>query len=191
MVNAAMKKKSYLCTFTLFSVSYCFPQILLLWLPSKQMARQQKICTWTKISQTFKEKPISSLHLAQMKAQVDWLPQILMVHGNSEVYSWGKKLHIAALKSLRNPTILLVCCSEWWSECWKQGCHTYTRSVRCVSVCAETQMETRCRGATHLMTAPSPGSTVMSPPVWWLCVSKWGTGNFVVLFLAAGQWFLG
>lgn len=33
------------------------------------------------------------------------------------------------------------------------------------------------------MTAPSPGSTVTSPPVWWLCVSKQGTGlEFCSLF---------
>lgn len=54
--------------------------------------------------------------------------------------------------------------------------NTQTHTVRCVSVCAETQMGTRCHGATHWVTAPSPGSTVMSRPVGCLCVSKFGTG---------------
>lgn len=58
----------------------------------------------------------------------------------------------------------------------------YTNKL-CVSLCAEIQMGTRGHGATYCVTAPSPGSTVMSFPVRCLWVSAFSKAvNFTVIY---------
>lgn len=140
---SAMKKNSYLLhTHSLFSpfltalLRYCCYAY-----PSKHKACQQKNCTWPKISQTFKEKPISSKHLDfGINKSSDWLST------SDSDGSWelivslllGQKLHIAALKSLRNPlyTSLLVCLH--WVMKWVLKTtmpHLHTLCPLCFCVC--------------------------------------------------------
>lgn len=91
---------------------------------------------------------------------------------------WGKERNVHIFHVWK-PNVSIMWMSEninsnkrWWTHLISSHLILLLSSF---CVCAETQMGTRCRGATHWVTAPSPGSTAESPPAGWLCVSTFGT----------------